>query len=218
MRHFFDPENFFWQCFDKMADVLVLSMLWFLISLPLVTVGAATTALYDSVVHCVRRGEKGTYGRFFRTFKREFKTATLAFLPWAAAALLAVAGYHIMGAAGQETRPLLALAMVYYASAAIPLGILCWMFPLLSRYEFGFRELNRAAMQFWCAHLPSTIGMVVLLVLCVGITMQTLVPVCVLPALLALVDSFLIERAFKKSAPQDGGEADGGAGEAGEDG
>ena len=41
MNQIFNPENFFWKCFDKMADVLGLSLLWLLCSLPVVTAGPA---------------------------------------------------------------------------------------------------------------------------------------------------------------------------------
>ena len=33
---------------------MALSVLWLLCSLPVLTLGAATTALYDSVVRCIR--------------------------------------------------------------------------------------------------------------------------------------------------------------------
>ena len=45
MNQIFNPENFFWKCFDKMADVVGLSLLWFMCSLPVVTIGPACAAL-----------------------------------------------------------------------------------------------------------------------------------------------------------------------------
>ncbi len=53
----FNPENKFWQTLDHLADLLILSLLWLLCSLPLVTAGAATTALYDAAAHCLRGPE-----------------------------------------------------------------------------------------------------------------------------------------------------------------
>ena len=57
MNQIFNPENFFWKCFDKMADVVGLSLLWFMCSLPVVTIGPAWAALYDAAAGCVRGGE-----------------------------------------------------------------------------------------------------------------------------------------------------------------
>ena len=201
MKRFFDPENFYWKCFDKMADVLGLSLLWFILSLPLVTLGAATTALYDSVSRSVRGDGKEVYSRFFRTFKGSFKPAALCTLLFGGALVLLAAGYSIVCALARENRRLLMLAMVYYVLCACVMGYLCWLFPLLSRYEYSFKDLCRTALQFWFVHFPSTLAMTLLLALSAALTVQLLFPVCFLPACLALLDSVFIERAFKKHMP-----------------
>ena len=198
MKRLFNPDNFFWQCFDKMADVLGLSLLWFFLSLPVVTAGAAATALYDSAARCVRGGETGVYSRLFRTFKSSFKLSALCGLVFGGALALLAAGHRIVAALAQENPPLLVLAVVYYVLSARVMGYLCWLFPLLSRYEYTFRELCLTAVQFWFIHFPSTLIMAVLLKVCVGITEQLLFPVCFLPACLALLDTIFVERAFKK--------------------
>lgn len=198
MKRFFDPDNFYWKCFDKMADVLGLSLLWFFLSLPVVTAGAASTALYDSASRCVRGGEGGVYSRFFRTFKESFKPAALCTLLFGGALALLAAGYHIVSALAQVNRPLLVLAAVYYVLCACVMGYLCWLFPLLSRYEYTFKELCRTTAQFWFAHFPYTLVMAVLLEICIETTAQLLFPVCFLPACLALADTIFVERAFRK--------------------
>ena len=53
----FNPQNSFWQTIDRLSDLLILSLLWLICSLPLVTVGAASTALYDTAAHCFRGQE-----------------------------------------------------------------------------------------------------------------------------------------------------------------
>lgn len=201
MKRIFNPDNFYWKCFDKMADVLGLSLLWFLLSLPVVTTGAATTALYDSASRSVRGDGKEVYSRFFRTFRSSFKLSTLCELVFGGMLAVLVMGYRLVSALARENRPLLVLAMVYYVLSACVLGYLCWLFPLLSRYEYTFKELCRTALQFWFAHFPSTLAMAVLLAVCVETTAQLLFPVCFLPALLALVDTVFVERAFKKHMP-----------------
>lgn len=203
MNRIFNPDNFFWKCFDKMADVVGLSLLWFLCSLPVLTIPAASTALYDCAVRCVRGGEPTVYSRFFRTFKREFKLITPAGLLWGGAVLLPMAGSRILAAASQGSRLLAVLAVMYYVLMVIPAGMLCWLFPLASRYRLTFRELNRTALQLWLAHLPSTVVMAALLALCVDVTAQLLLPVCCLPCLLALAHSLLVERAFRKHMPEE---------------
>ena len=98
---------------------------------------------------------------------------------------------------------MLALAAAYLVLLLVPAGMLCWLFPLLSRFQYTFRALNKAALQFWFAHLPSTLAMAALLAVCVNICFQLLLPVCCLPCLLALAHSLFAERAFQRHISQD---------------
>jgi len=198
----FDPGNRFWRGVDRAADVLILSLLWSICSAPLVTMGAASTALYDAAVHCVRGGERTPYSRFFRTFKKEFKTATLSWLAWGGALLALLAGHFALVRAAQGAETPLALAMACLVLAAAVGGVLCWLFPLLSRFEYTFGGLARAAVQFWFAHLPSTAAMTALLALCADLVLQLVFPLCALPCLLALAHSLFAERAFRKHMPE----------------
>lgn len=202
MNQIFNPENFFWKCFDKMADVVGLSLLWFMCSLPVVTIGPACAALYDAAFHCVRCGEPGLYGRFLRTFRREFKCAGLSWLAWGTALALLYLGYRAAAGLAHQSRVMLVLAAAYLVLMVIPAGLLCWLFPLISRFEYGFLALNRTALQFWFAHLPSTLAMTALLVVCEHLCVQLLFPVFFLPCLLALAHSVFAERAFRKHLPE----------------
>ena len=201
MSALFDPESRFWRGVDRAADVLILSLLWTICSVPVVTIGAASTALYDAAARCVRGGERTPYSRFFRTFRAEFKTATLCWLAWGAALLALLGGHFALIKAAHGSGPLPALAMACLVLAAAAAGVLCWLFPLLSRFQYTFGGLNRTAVQLWFAHLPSTAAMALLLALCADLTLQLVFPLCVLPCLLALAHSFFIERAFRRHMP-----------------
>ena len=67
----FRYQGWLWRALNTLTDILALSVLWLLCSIPVLTLGAATTALYDSVVRCIRYKQSGPYERFFRTFKNE---------------------------------------------------------------------------------------------------------------------------------------------------
>ena len=97
---------------------------------------------------------------------------------------------------------MLVLAAAYLVLMVIPAGLLCWLFPLISRFAYGFLALNRTALQFWFAHLPSTLAMTALLVVCEHLCVQLLFPVFFLPCLLALAHSGFAERAFRKHLPE----------------
>lgn len=199
----FNPEALVWRWMSHLADVLVLSLLWLLLSLPLFTLGAATTALYDAAARCVRRGNHGAWRRFFHTFRAEFLTSTLVTVVWGlllsglfwifrqlwAAALAVGAGMSVVAAA-------------YLVALLIPAGAFCWMFPLLSRFTFRPLGLIWTSLQFSLAHLPSTAA-VVLFTLAAGVASgYLLLPMLVSPCLTALFWSLLMERAFDRHMPE----------------
>ena len=92
MKSFFNADNFIFRWSTRIFDVIVLSLLWVVCSLPLVTVGASTAALYYSGVKCIRFKQEGTYKNFFASFRENLRTGvgfSLVFL------VLAVGMYMI---------------------------------------------------------------------------------------------------------------------------
>ncbi len=73
------------------ADIVLLHILWIICSLPIVTIGASTTALYSSCMKRIRRDEGYITGNFFSAFKSNFRQSTLIWL-----LLLAVGGILYM--------------------------------------------------------------------------------------------------------------------------
>lgn len=181
--------------------MMVLSVFWFFCSIPVVTIGAASTALYDAAVHGIRRDEAGAYVRFFRTFRRELKTAVPAAIVWGVPLAALVWGGQYIGTAVQDPAPVLAATAVFVLLLVFILGTVSWLFPLLSRFEFSFRDLNRTARQFFIVHLPSSVLLAVLLAVSAWACFRFMFPVCFLPCVEALLASLLVERAFEKHMP-----------------
>lgn len=194
---FFDAEHPAWKPFGWIGDLVSLSLLWLVISVPVVTMGTATTALYDAVAHGFRRKEPETIHRFFRTLKAEFKTATLSTLLWGAvlAALYAIIRLFGNHAAVNDATTVITLAGLVILIAVV--GVVSWVFPLLSRFTFGVRGLAVTAVKLAVQHLPSTLVLGFITVLCGFLCLRFWVPFFVLPAVMALLWSLLIERVFR---------------------
>lgn len=197
---FFDPQKGIWPFFGKVADLLGLSLLWIVCSLPVVTMGAATAALYDSVSHCLRKGENGPMARFLSSFKKELMTATIAHLLWGAviAALVAVVWYLRGQMAVFEGLPAAALEAVWFLVLLIPVGCWCWMFPLLSRFTFSSTHLISTGLRFTFAYLPRTLAVVIVFMAGLTFTLWLFLPILIVPALVVLVWTYLMEPAFQK--------------------
>ena len=200
---FFDSESFIWKPFGYFADILLLSLLWLLCSLPLLTLGAAATALYDAVAHGFRYKERQVYGRFFRTFKAELLRSIPSTLLWA---LVLGGGYWLLKRFVSTAGPADISVIAAVAGLVLLLlltGIFCWVFPVLSRFTFGFTGLNGTALKLAFAHLLSTLILAASLWLCAYLCLRFLVPVFVLPALLMLLWTLFLEPVFRKYMPNE---------------
>ena len=71
----------------RVGDLAVLSILWFLGCVLLVTIGASNAAVY-SAIHKVFSQKEGIAAEYLKSFKRDFRQATLSFLPLGALELL----------------------------------------------------------------------------------------------------------------------------------
>lgn len=205
-RSIFDSDRIVWRGISTGMDLVYVSVLWLVCSIPVVTVGAASTALYDTVAHCIRNQEEGLLSRFFSTFRAEFKTATLSWLFWLVGLVLcALLAVYLLangdGAQGFIFRMNLVIMLLVVA------GALVWVFPVLSRFTTRFGRLNLAAVRLIFSHLPATLAMGALLVLDALVCYTWLYPVLFLPGLTSLLDSFYMERVFAKLASQSDGES-----------
>lgn len=77
---FLQGDTFLTRALNRLIECVLLSALWLVTSLPVVTIGAATTARYDVVFHLIKDDDKGILSAYFSSFKNNFKRSTLAFI------------------------------------------------------------------------------------------------------------------------------------------
>lgn len=198
MRRVFDRDGILWRVLNLLTDIFALSVMWLVCCLPLFTAGAATTALYDSVTHCVRYKEDGPYRRFLDTFRSNFKVTALSTLLWGAVSAFLFISLRYLRALGETDSAAAVAAVVYYVLMVIPLGAVCWIFPLFSRFTYGFRELNVTALKLSVGFIPRTLVMVLLAAEAGRVCARFIFPCAFVPALLMLLWSLFTEPVFAK--------------------
>ena len=203
MGDFFNPEKGIWVWLSTLVDVVGLSVLWIFLCLPVVTVGPATAALYYTVVKCVRGRESGAFGDYLRSFRANLRVGLRATLIVIPLFLLLLGGYRIVlwyGTGLGGTAYILYVA--YYFALVLPAGVLCWLFPLLGRFEYTVGGLFRTALQLTIAHLPSTVVVVLLTAQTAQFCIREWWPVLFMPVTATLLISLFFERIFQKHSPE----------------
>ncbi|MCI8437072.1 MAG: YesL family protein [Lawsonibacter sp.] len=203
MGEFFNPEKGIWAWLSTLVDVVGLSVLWIALCLPVVTIGPATAALYYAVVRYVRRRESGAFGGYLRSFRANFAVGLRATLTVIPLFLLLLGGYRIVCWYGTRLGGMAYILYVaYYFALVLPAGVVCWLFPLLGRFEYGVRDLFRTAFQLTAAHLPSTVILVLLTGQSAVFCLNRWWPVVFLPSVGMLLASLFTERIFCKYSPE----------------
>lgn len=203
MGGFFNPEKGIWAWLSTLVDVVGLSVLWIALCLPVVTIGPATAALYYAVVRYVRRRESGAFGGYLRSFRANFAVGLRATLTVIPLFLLLLGGYRIVCWYGTRLGGMAYILYVaYYFALVLPAGVVCWLFPLLGRFEYGVRDLFRTAFQLTAAHLPSTVILVLLTGQSAVFCLNRWWPVVFLPSVGMLLASLFTERIFCKYSPE----------------
>jgi len=200
MGGLFNLDNPFFTILGKIVDLVLISILWLICCIPVITIVPATSALYYTVVKVIRR-ERGYLTReFFHAFKMNFKTGTISGLILTAAVLLLLLDRHFTKA--MEGNLAVILFSVFNALILlIFLGTL-YICPVLSRFSMGIKNLFKTSFFMAMRHLPTTILMAVITIISIlGVYILGIL-ILIVPGICCLLCSFLMERVLKKYMPE----------------
>ena len=134
---FFSYDSKFGQLFIKLSYGCCLNILWLVCSLPIITIGASTTALYYTSFKIAKDEGSFITTMFFRSFRQNFKQATVIWLIMLATGVVIVADAVLLGrlrATSTGTAAViwtLLLACIFACIIAYAI-VLTYIFPLLS--------------------------------------------------------------------------------------
>ena len=140
---------------SRVFDLMVLNILFLLCSLPVITLGAAATAMYD-VIFRLRRGEEPSVIRaFFRAMKGNFRQATVLWLGLLAGLLFFGADLYIVLRVIDPAYRLLQIPVLVMLLGLTGVGL--YGFPLLTVYSDTIRRTVKNALLLSLGNLPVTI-------------------------------------------------------------
>ena len=153
MKGLFNWNSRLMQGLAMVTNLVALNLLWIICCIPIFSAGAATTALYHTVIQYHTQQDDAVFRPFFRAFRSNFKQATLLWL----ATLLPIGVvvfdlvYLISWEKGTPILFLLLICVVFI------LGIQLHLFPMIARFEMKAVALMRTAASLVLLHLPMTL-------------------------------------------------------------
>lgn len=190
--------------FNKAADCVILSVLWLVSSIPVITLGASTAALYYSMNKCVRRGEGHVWREYWHAFRSNFKQATLLWLPLVVIFALLVASCYssyVMCISGNLPKAMFFFLLVVIALVA---SWASWLFPYMARFQNTTRNIIKNCSLIAFLNLHITIAqLLIFLAVCAAVCFFPLLIVCA-PGIFMILSCYTLEPVFLKyMSPED---------------
>lgn len=199
MKEFFSMEGPFMQFFAKLWDVILLSIVFCICSIPIVTFGMNCIALYYTIVKVVLPGERHAVRTFLRAVPRNAKQGfALGILFEIVIAILAysmlVILHNDMGAAG------VFFGVVFVMLFMIVLVVMAYAFPMSARFQNTIGEIIANSAFMALEHWKETTSLLILqAVFIVGMVLIVYIPpiVLILPGAIVWMQAKLLEPVFE---------------------
>ncbi len=159
MGKFLDMDSPFMRVLNRVADLMIMNFLMMICCIPVITAGAAFTAMHYVFLKVVRGEEGYLIKGFFKSFKENFKQATIIWLLMLLVIAVYVGDSFIFNYSGLTFPKALVIAVVAVAVLLVLAAV--YVFPLQARFENSVKNTLKNAMILAFANLPKTLLMVV---------------------------------------------------------
>jgi uncharacterized membrane protein YesL len=209
MGGIFNIDGPFYRFGSTVWDIMALSLLWALFSVPVFTLGASTTALYYITTRRVSKKEGYLTADFWSSFKANFKQSTLVWLGIMLIGLLLIWNLYILlyrtaDLNMPETMLFIILPMQVLLLIELILFSL-YVFAIISRFDIHGKLLFKTVMLMAHKHLPTTVLLLAMFAIIIyAIFFVSFNPMLLIfsPGIYAYSASFFFMRIFKKYRPE----------------
>lgn len=153
-------DNPFFSVVNRICDIVFLSILWTACSLPIITIGASTSALYYCMLKIRRECDYGIVKMFFHSFRQNLKQGCVLSLVFILSGLLLYVDFTICrnkeGAVGTILVALLVILIVLWGM------VFSYAFPLLAQFNNKIGAVVRNSFFMSFLNLKRTIPVLLL--------------------------------------------------------
>lgn len=196
-----EKKNPLFSFLNLLGQLILLSILWTVCCLPIITVGASTVALYYTVVKVLRRNQDSLFAAFFRGFRNNFLQSlniNMVFLCYFG--ILAYFAIPRLSAA-QSGADIGFYALVGLAIlGALPLS---FVYPTISRFYHKGGALVRFLLMVIGKHPHIVLGCTLLLAAGILLVLSNPAALLFVPGVVCYVQSLLLEPVFRKYSAAD---------------
>ena len=203
MSDIFNYDNKLMQGLDKFFNVCYLSIVWLLACIPIITIGAANTALYYTANKVLKHNRGYVWKDFWGAFRANFKQSTIVWLVTLGLTLLMCFDTYVMwkfAAAGYG------IGKIYIFFTIVLAFVIMWavyVFPYIGRFANTTKAIMKNALLLAFAHLPKTLLVFAMFVGCAVLLYLFGFLIVLLPGLYMWIKSYIMEGIFRKYMSED---------------
>ena len=174
MKSIFSYDSILFQAINKLLDSIALCLLWALFSIPVFTMGAATTALFYTADKVIFREEGKLMASFWHAFKQNLKQATVIGL--LLGVLLIFLYFEIFYSYTLYSGGYLHISMFLIISIVTALLLMwaCYLFPYAARYSDKTKQIFKNCAIMALSNLQWSV--LLLTVVCASIFLFSAIP------------------------------------------
>lgn len=146
----FDVDGRFFNLTTKIMNLVIINVLFVLCCIPIITIGAATTAMYSVTLKMARDQEGYIVRSFFKSFKENFKQATIIWCGALLALVILFTDIKVMSTMDQWRWGLIPIYIILF----FLIMLLLFTFPLLAQFAATIKQTLKNAMLVELSHLP----------------------------------------------------------------
>lgn len=200
----FSMDGKFLETFNTITDLVTLNLLWILCCLPVITIGASTSALYQITLQIVEKRESYIAKSFFKAFRENFKQATILWLSTLIIGFILLSDLFIIshffaGPAISVISGLLLVVCILFFAGSL------YFFPVIAYFKNSTKKIIINAFRLAFGRLGTTIqlffiGLLPLLTLALfsnKIIVGSFLLLIIIPALSVFLKGFVLSKLFK---------------------
>lgn len=183
---------------SKIANCILLSLLWLIGCIPVITVGASTCALYYTVEKNIKNDRGYVISSFLHAYKENLGQATIVSVIFLIAELILQSDFWILEELGKTWNVFGSASAFFKIVMGLLLVYMVWVFAMLGRFENRLLQIMKNSFILMVHHWVSSFA--IALCLAFGCAVVWLIPlaVCLMPVVVFWFISIPIERAFHK--------------------
>lgn len=160
MSRFFNPDNPVMEFIAKIFDLVILNLIFIFSCVPIITIGASTSALSYVTLKMVRGEDPYIWRNFWKSFRQNFKQGTLVWIFSILIFIFLGMDFYIINS--QNTSLFAVVRILLWIVCAVALSVFLYVFPVISHFVCTTKQALKNALLMIFGHLPYTLMMLAL--------------------------------------------------------